>query len=274
MVYDMARYLFLSPHFDDAVGSCGGTIWRLASRGHPVRILTVFGGAEREPFSQPARILHDEWRLDRPVQSRRAEDARACQILGCASSFLAFPDAIYRQDSKGRHLYPTFDSLRGTLDREDGALAEQLCAHVAGTLGEEDTVYFCPMAIGGHVDHVVAKNCGHILSADGRAVIFYRDFYYDLSWEGECRGGLLTRVDIDLSGQELEKKVEAFSAYGSQIGELFDGQDGMYTYFRQFGSTESLFVPRKTAEQAIRILFSIFPAMGVPLGIAGAGDTA
>src|SRR5205807_889949 len=103
-----------------------------------------FGGIEREPFSVPAKILHDEWKLERPVRSRRLEDTSACLVLGCESSFCEFPDAIYRQDTEGRHLYPTFESLRGPIAPEDSMLAEQLAAQVKGYLSDKSTVVYCP----------------------------------------------------------------------------------------------------------------------------------
>ncbi len=156
----MLQHLFLSPHFDDAIGSCGGTIGRLVSLGYHVRILTAFGGDERQPFSMPAAVLHAEWKLEQPVRQRRLEDVSACRVLGCERSFLDFPDAIYRQNAHGNHLYPTFESLRGPISPEDSSLAERLVAAVKGQLGQEDTVVYCPLGIGAHVDHALVRNCG------------------------------------------------------------------------------------------------------------------
>src|SRR5436190_11505310 len=199
----MIQHLFLSPHFDDAVGSCGGTIWRLVSFGHPVRVLTAFGGVECEPFSVPAKVLHGEWKLERPVSCRRIEDAYACGILECESSFLEFPDAIYRQGAEGRHLYPTFEALRGSIAREDCELADHLASQLRGYLSDKNTVVYCPMAIGGHVDHVLARDCGRILEACHSHVVYYRDFYYDRISGGNGADVTLEHVNVALTQQEL-----------------------------------------------------------------------
>jgi LmbE family N-acetylglucosaminyl deacetylase len=253
----MIQHLFLSPHFDDAIGSCGGIIGRLVNLGHPVRVLTAFGGVECEPFSMPARVLHREWKLKRPVSHRRLEDAAACGLLGCESSFLEFPDAIYRQGGDGRHLYPTFESLRGSVAREDRALPERLASRLGDYLSGKDAVVYCPMAIGGHVDHVLARDCGRVVSAGDRCVVYYRDFYYDRTWDGHVEDAALKHVNIALTGQELGKKVAAFSEYKSQISGLFESQAAMSCYFAEIGNNETMLLPRPTTAAPLRILLSV-----------------
>lgn len=240
----MIQHLFLSPHFDDAIGSCGGTISRLVDGGSAVRILTVFGGDEREPFSVPAQVLHDEWKLDRPIASRRLEDASACRILGCENAFLDFTDAIYRQDAGGRHLYPTFDSLRGSIAPEDGALAGRIAAEVSLQLSGKPTFVYCPLAIGGHVDHVVVRNCGRLLGTEGATVLSYRDFYYDREAAADAGVSPMNCMVVSLTPAEISRKVDAFSEYKSQISDLFATRVAMEVYFATTGKTEALFVSR------------------------------
>jgi LmbE family N-acetylglucosaminyl deacetylase len=242
----MLRHLFLSPHFDDAVGSCGGTIARLVSLGHSVRILTAFGGIESEPFSMPARVLHAEWKLEQPVRDRRLEDASACRILGCEASFLDFPDAIYRHTDKGRHLYPTFESLRGSPSSEDSTLPVRLAERVRGYLSDENTVVYCPLAIGAHVDHVIVRDCGRIISTRHSRVLFYRDFYYDRQSNGETEASDMTGVNVTLTLAEGRAKLAAFSEYKSQISDLFTTPSAMKSYFDNTGRNESFFHPRAT----------------------------
>jgi LmbE family N-acetylglucosaminyl deacetylase len=38
------RWIYLSPHFDDAVLSCGGLIFEQARQGIPIEIWTIFAG--------------------------------------------------------------------------------------------------------------------------------------------------------------------------------------------------------------------------------------
>lgn len=275
----MLQHLFLSPHFDDAVGSCGGTIARLISMGHSVRILTVFGGVEREPFSMPATVLHAEWKLELPVGHRRLEDASACRVLGCESSFLDFPDALYRQGVDGRHLYPTFESLRGPLAPEDDLVAERLATEVRGHLPDKSTVFYCPLAIGAHVDHVLVGDCGRILMKHDSIVVFYRDFYYDQQSTDEKEDPTFNRVNVTLTREELGKKVAAFSEYKSQISDLFDSHAGMTSYFEHIGNIESMFLPKQTSDAHLALLrkgvtcFAPPPPASDALGIGRARAT-
>jgi LmbE family N-acetylglucosaminyl deacetylase len=82
------RSIFLSPHPDDAVLSCGGWIDQLAQDGERPLVLTVFGGDRPAavPLSAFARSLHERWQLgdDAPAR-RRDEDRAACDRLGCYS---------------------------------------------------------------------------------------------------------------------------------------------------------------------------------------------
>jgi len=56
-------HLFLSPHLDDAVYSCGGTIHQLTSQGTPVQILTFMAGDPPTPLPDTpiTRDLHRRW---------------------------------------------------------------------------------------------------------------------------------------------------------------------------------------------------------------------
>jgi len=92
----------VSPHFDDAAFSLGGTIAALSRAGRRVRVLTVFGG---DPESSAPS---DEWaaRTDfategEEVQARRAEDERACAILGAEAVWLSFSERTPAEEIAG-----------------------------------------------------------------------------------------------------------------------------------------------------------------------------
>jgi hypothetical protein len=91
-------WIYLSPHLDDAVLSCGGLIWRQIQSGQRVEIWTICAGDPPPgPFSPLAQELHDRWETHlEVVATRRAEDARACQRLGVVYRHFDLPDCIYR----------------------------------------------------------------------------------------------------------------------------------------------------------------------------------
>jgi hypothetical protein len=222
--------------------------------GRRVQVLTVFGGLERQPYSPLASKLHSRWGFKQPIGGRRLEDAAACNVLGCPHSFLDFPDAVYRQDSKARHLYRSWKALRGhrkwwqrlrgPICREDRSVARSVASHVRRHVREMDAIVFCPMGIGSHVDHLITNECGHILEAAGVRVVYYRDFSYDRGWDGNFNHRELTRHDVKLSKEELDRKILAFSEYRSQHADLFGDWSTAVAYFNSIGASESIFVSR------------------------------
>src|SRR5437764_2009359 len=96
------HHLFLSPHLDDAVLSCGGTIADLVAGGEDVSALTFFAGQGVPPFAPLATELHACWGSPPDVvKLRRAEDVAALARLGASALHEDVPDAIYRRDQDG-----------------------------------------------------------------------------------------------------------------------------------------------------------------------------
>ncbi len=92
-------WIYLSPHFDDAVFSCGGLLWEQVQAGDTVQIWTVCAG---EPlpgaFSRFAQLHHLRWESgEQAVAQRKLEDQLACRRVGAAGSYLPVPDCIYRR---------------------------------------------------------------------------------------------------------------------------------------------------------------------------------
>ena len=91
--------LCLSPHFDDAVLSCGGTLAKAVGKGASVVVVTIFAG---EPDAQALMKLHVQaahrrWRLPdaQAVALRRDEDRAALSVLGVHQVCAAVPDYLY-----------------------------------------------------------------------------------------------------------------------------------------------------------------------------------
>ena len=73
--------IFLSPHLDDAVLSCGGMIYQLAQAGQAVQVITIFAGDPPPGLLSPfAQSLHDRWQAG--SVARRSEDIEALTLLG------------------------------------------------------------------------------------------------------------------------------------------------------------------------------------------------
>lgn len=221
---------FLSPHSDDAILSCGGTIHRLRSQGETIIIRTVFSGSPIEPFSPFAKRLHAIWGNPADIyRTRREEDFAANSILGAAVLFGDTPDALYRQDPAGSWLYNAHADLYEELHPDDN----ELVAHVVeelriSSLPKESTCY-APLAIGNHVDHAIVFAAAIQLRAAGWDVHFYEDYPY--ARDPDVCNKKFTLItdwapeDSMFSIESLRAKIAAVKCYYSQIPMLFGDED-------------------------------------------------
>jgi LmbE family N-acetylglucosaminyl deacetylase len=218
------RYIYLSPHLDDVVFSCGGNIWRQSREGSVVGVWTVCAG---EPggagFSAFAESLHRRWGLDghAAVRARRDEDRRACRALGARPRHLHIADCIYRRRKAGGFLYDSEEAIFGTLAEEEDALVEDVAGFVAGWLEDGDELY-CPLAVGGHVDHQLVRRAAERL---GRPLVYFADLPYALR-PGTDAGRLAPpTADVEkcaVSAEALGLWVSACQIYASQFGSFWE----------------------------------------------------
>lgn len=256
-----ARHIYLSPHLDDAVLSCGGTIYEQAQAGEPVAVVTVFAAsppADR-PLSAFAGELHARWRASAaesgasfsdPVAVRRREDEHAMLALGAnvRAVHLDLPDCIYRYASDtGEALYASEEAIFGAVHPDDPALAE---LSAVPALPEGSTLYV-PLAIGHHVDHQLVHHAVRGWKLPPGRVRYYEDYPYAVQ-QGEPVETMLARCGawqpllIPLSEQALEAKIRAAAAYQSQISTFWRSREAMAEalrdYARQIGG-ERVWVP-------------------------------
>jgi LmbE family N-acetylglucosaminyl deacetylase len=215
----------VSPHLDDAALSCGAGIRRLSSAGRAVLVATVFT-ADREPdaaLSPLARRNHASWGVgDLPFERRRAEDDAAMGVLGATPVHLGLPDAVYRTDALGRPLYDASVGVRvhpADLQRSLPLLIERLRPVLAPFPGAR---VFCPAGVGGHVDHLLARQAVELL-CEPRRIVYYEEYPYlarpgAKTAEGEARAHASVVIP---SRDELDARVTAVTCYRSQIRGLF-----------------------------------------------------
>jgi peptidoglycan/xylan/chitin deacetylase (PgdA/CDA1 family)/LmbE family N-acetylglucosaminyl deacetylase len=223
------RHLFLSPHCDDAVLSCGGQIRQRVEQGQRVQVLTLFAGRPGAGLSPFARELHRLWG-DPPdlVGLRRAEDEEALRLLGAEPLRLDEREALYRQGPDGAWLYPDRESLFGAVHPAERQRPAELAAAVARHLPETGGVtVHAPLGVGNHVDHQIAHAAARCLEERGIAVWFYEDYPYAgrpgrVEQARAARGaGQWEPLVIPLTEEQVSARVEAIHAYGSQLFSLF-----------------------------------------------------
>lgn len=225
-VFLSQRPVFLSPHPDDAVLSCGGLIYQLAENGHRPIVITVFGG-DRSPgasISDFARSLQERWQMnDAAPAARRDEDRAACDRLGAMLIHLPFADAVYRVDPITQQaLYDSEEAIFG--DVRDARVIDLVAEALRGKLkpiGLWDVRVFAPLTGGNHVDHVITRAAAERLPID---LVYYEDYPYAESPERMKHvwgTDEWTSESIELSEAALRAKIEAFLCHRSQISTFY-----------------------------------------------------
>jgi LmbE family N-acetylglucosaminyl deacetylase len=249
------KHVYLSPHLDDAVLSCGGTIHDLAAAGESVRVVTLFAGEleDRSP-SAFALVQHNYWgNPSRPIALRRAEDAAALTLLGAGLHHLDFLDAVYRADAGGRWLYAGEELIFGLLHPGDPLLQDDLAVvreAITGLAGPEEGVMYAPLAAGNHVDHQLVRIAAGWLAAEGYRVAFYEDYPY-AEQPGAVDAALARALPghkgaarwqaetLGLDAKDLAVKVSALAYYRSQMAILFGGAEQMPNRIWRHAATQA-----------------------------------
>jgi LmbE family N-acetylglucosaminyl deacetylase len=234
-------WFFLSPHYDDAIFSCGGLIHQQALAGRRVEILTVCGGdppaGEFFPFAEK---LHRRWGMGREVAAgRRAEDAAACAAAGAVQRWLDIPDCIYRTHPlTGAPLIGSnADLFQPELPHETTILAT-----IAAALSAlpPETRLVCPLAVGGHIDHHLVRQAAEALN---RPLWFYADFPYaargNASVEGLIPPGAQPEK-VELNQSTIDKWVDVAACYQSQISTFWSSRQELAQAIRSYFNTNPL----------------------------------
>ncbi len=232
------RHIFLSPHFDDVVYSCGGTLGVQVSSGLRPLVITVFGGiptasTQLSPF---AIQQYEKWGGDltkepgEMIQVRRREDAVALDYLQADYLWLDYLDAIFR----GNPAYYTSDEqfMNGTVHPADQAIdmeLGQLLLHLQARL--PDAVWYAPLGIGSHVDHQIVASAADRLLQRQAPVYFYEDFPHVL------RNGAL-QARLEMLGPDYEPSLVEMSEYlpaRQEAAQMYTSQ-----IIANFGNTETM----------------------------------
>jgi LmbE family N-acetylglucosaminyl deacetylase len=226
--------IFISPHFDDAVLSCGGTLVHLAARGADVLLVTVFTAdvAEGIQLPQLAQELHKEWGENRyPHRMRSLEEREVAEYLNAQYRWLGFLDGMYRYPGMKRweeqfmsdfepRTDPCFESVRD-------ALLQVISEYPQATI-------FVPLGLGHHRDHLIVHQAVEDvkqMTSTANIYYYYEDYPYaaeaDLQARLEQLDWLAEAFTIDITNT-LKERVHLIKTYASQLGILFDGPDSVY----------------------------------------------
>jgi len=234
----LMRWIYISPHFDDAVLSCGGLIFEQSRQGIPVEIWTICAGdAPPGPLSPLAQVCHFQWGTQTAAETvalRTEEDGRAAAILGAEACHFSIADCIYRRDAEGELLYTEEvfvprHPLEAGLDRE-----------IAAVLDEElrpDDLLVCPLTIGGHLDHILTREAVERL---GRPLQYPMQYYADIPYLldhpeafAPATLGLMDEL-LPVTEEGLSAWLDGIAAYKSQMKMLFESEEKMRGAIRKY----------------------------------------
>ena len=231
------RWIYLSPHLDDAVFSAGGLIYEQTQAGVPVEIWTIMCGDPRlTEYSQFAQRLHQIWGFssaEETVRKRRMEDTLAASIVGAKAIHFDFLDCIYRRDKNGDWLYPS--EIFGAIHPADADYPAQIASAISARLNPDD-VLVCQLGLGSHVDHVLVRQAAELL---GRPLRYDIDVPYWCYKPHELEAKAVGMVEeiVRITETSLPRWVEASVCYKSQLpslGERFDSPETVTESIRNY----------------------------------------
>ncbi|MCB8943587.1 MAG: PIG-L family deacetylase [Ardenticatenaceae bacterium] len=242
MVNTYYDIIYLSPHLDDAVLSCGGQIFQAtAVQRQSVLIVTIMAGDPVETaVSEFAQGQHQSWDLlHEATAQRRAEDMAACRLIGADHAHWQVPDCIYRHHPQtGITFYNSDPDIFGAVHPAEYPLVDDLAAQLTH-LPPHGRI-LAPLTIGNHVDHQLTRLAAE--KAFGSRLVYYEEYPYaqrlggvdsviapdDPQWQAEV---------MPLSPEALQMKIKAIAAYPSQMANLFNGRSHMIQLVTDYTQT-------------------------------------
>lgn len=235
------QHIYISPHFDDVVYSCGGTIGLQSRQGQRPLVITVFAGippSERK-LSSFALKMHKRMGFYQDaatvITSRRQEDANALTYLQADYLWLNYVDALYRGvPAHYKHRW----SICGKVHPHDMWISQQLAQDLL-TIHKQlpEATWYAPLSMGNHVDHQIVFAAVQPLLHKAH-VQFYEDFPYALQTRSLQQrlkriGGTLQPMVVEISDM-LHPRQQAAELYTSQLTLNFGSKELMHTSMQDY----------------------------------------
>jgi LmbE family N-acetylglucosaminyl deacetylase len=232
-------WLFLSPHLDDAILSCGALMASEATK-REILVVTLFTECGPTPHTRAARSFlrqcaaKDAGSL---FEARRKEDITVLTSVGVRFRHLGATDALFRRRQEALigsavlgkaipelvHRYPTyrFDIALGRVSRGDAVLVNHLRDTVQQEIDDFNAgLVFCPIGVGKHVDHLITRK---VAEKSAERAVFYSDFPYNQDQQPDL-AFLKSRHLAEWHWREgAESKLQHVRQYKTQADALFPG---------------------------------------------------
>ena len=195
-------YVFISPHFDDAIGSAGGVINRLVESGEECCVMTIMTVI---PWYHPKYAYY--------VLHRQSENRNAAKALKCSVKNAPFLDVVYRKGM--RKLMKQAKKKLFTVEVTEYNLIEKIRDYILMNTKSDD-ILIAPAGLGNHIDHRIVNIAVQDLD---RRVYFYEEFYYDIE---QTKSPLTAHYAyVYLRKNEISEKLDAMLMYKKTLRKLF-----------------------------------------------------
>ena len=226
------KVIIVSPHFDDAILSCGGRMCSEEWRNSEISIVNVFSEifVEKEMLSDVIikYVAEDmaipEYKVNlkicaKWIEERKKEESSATHVLGVNSFNLGYMDAIFRI-SDDKFVYDTEKKLFLGQVREN-ILLEQLINQFTDICKDYSRCYF-PAGIGNHPDHILLHWVGKKIQCNHSRISFYCEIPYGM--DKKVVEGNKYEINVEDS---YKRKVRAVSEYKTQLNWLLRNEDNI-----------------------------------------------
>lgn len=218
------KIVFLSPHLDDIAFSLGGAVASFASFFELI-LLNIFSETRYLYHKDPKNSLSAN-------EIREAEDRAFSQRIGAKRITLGFPDTSVLKHTSQSEFITSFRDHRYTPVKKE---IEKVL------LKENPDIVFCPLGLGGHIDHRIVFHAIWYQEIKTQAQIY---FYEDLPYTAHL--DLLTVESIiqskmDQKGRAIYFNITDFICQKEQGISLYKSQletslmDSILTYAKALG---------------------------------------
>lgn len=218
------KAIVFSPHIDDGVLSCGNMIKYLAENSVEIVVVNVFTNGSKLSSDLTRKLLRQGsvGNAGEYFAKRKKEDQIAISQIGEKIIILnlGFIDAAWRLSDIGAVYKKT---TIGVFDPYDYKIQILIKEKLNQIKTEEESLIFCPIARGRHVDHIIVRN---VVGEIFKEVIYYLDQPYSDDYKDEeifTKNNSLTKIMIKSKRSVKEKVIEFYSSQQKS----FEGYEDM-----------------------------------------------
>jgi len=221
------KIVFISPHLDDAILSCGQLISELVKLKKKIQIISIFTKGSLKTITPQAKHFLNACGYESAVtlfRDRQNEDKNMAKRLGLSIKHLNFTDAAWRTDRKLNPIYrDAMQQFGGVASEKDSPLVNSIRSKLSALIKKkhDQPLVFGPLGIGGHVDHVLTRN---VLAKMNISTLFWEDFPYNTSRETKRLFFSQTKefkTVFSLFYLDSSRKTTLINFYKSQAASLF-----------------------------------------------------